>query len=99
MFYNQYFLRKTNEKGLKTLSFNDKDKIKAWAPTTSRARLRRSTILSALGPDHALTILFLGTHEQLPSGSPIIEVLSRATHLTSEFQRNPKPVSFQKALC
>ncbi|RXH77049.1 hypothetical protein DVH24_019937 [Malus domestica] len=30
--------------------------------TISRARLRRSTILSALGPDHALTILFLGTY-------------------------------------
>ena len=30
--------------------------------TTSRARLLRNTILSALGPDHALTVLFLGTH-------------------------------------
>ncbi|CAN6717042.1 unnamed protein product [Malus baccata var. baccata] len=30
--------------------------------TTSRARLRRSTILSALGFDHVLTVLFLGTH-------------------------------------
>ena len=36
--------------------------IQARAPTTSRARLRRSTILSALGPGHALTVLFLGTH-------------------------------------
>ncbi|RXH67298.1 hypothetical protein DVH24_027418 [Malus domestica] len=32
------------------------------APTTSRARLHRSTLLSVLGPDHALTVLFLGTH-------------------------------------
>ncbi|KAM1062504.1 hypothetical protein ACFX2H_026648 [Malus domestica] len=31
--------------------------IPARAPTTSRAQLRRSTILSALGPDHALTVL------------------------------------------
>ena len=30
--------------------------------TTSRARLHRSTILSALGPQHTLTVLFLGTH-------------------------------------
>ena len=30
--------------------------------TTFRARLCRSTILSALGPGHALTVLFLGTH-------------------------------------
>ena len=36
--------------------------IAARAPTTSRARLRCSTILSPLGPDHALTVLFLGTH-------------------------------------
>ena len=36
--------------------------IPARAPTTSRARLRRSTILFTLGPDHALTVLFLGTH-------------------------------------
>ncbi|RXI09213.1 hypothetical protein DVH24_023374 [Malus domestica] len=32
--------------------------ILALAPTTSRARLCRSTILSALGPDHAFTVLF-----------------------------------------
>ncbi|RXH67577.1 hypothetical protein DVH24_027724 [Malus domestica] len=30
--------------------------------TTSQARLRHNTILSVLGPDHALTVLFLGTH-------------------------------------
>ncbi|RXI03053.1 hypothetical protein DVH24_003131 [Malus domestica] len=29
---------------------------------STRARLRRSTILSILGPDYALTVLFLGTH-------------------------------------
>ncbi|CAN6687823.1 unnamed protein product [Malus baccata var. baccata] len=59
----------------------------------------RSTILSALGPDHALTVLFLGTHEQLPSGSPILGVLWFPSRLTSEFLRNPKPVSSQKASC
>ncbi|CAN6679423.1 unnamed protein product [Malus baccata var. baccata] len=59
----------------------------------------RSTILSALGPDHALTVLFLGTHEQLPSGSPILGVLWPPSRLTSEFRRNPKPVSSQKASC
>ena len=36
--------------------------IPARALTTSRARLYCSTILSALGPSHALTVLFLGTH-------------------------------------
>ncbi|KAM1340538.1 hypothetical protein ACFX2H_038912 [Malus domestica] len=59
----------------------------------------RSTILSALGSDHALTVLFLGTHEQLPSGSPILGVLWPPSRLTSEFLRNPKPVSSQKASC
>ncbi|CAN6696705.1 unnamed protein product [Malus baccata var. baccata] len=59
----------------------------------------RSTILSALGPDHALTVLFLGTHEQLPSGSPILGMLRPPSRLTSKFLRNPKPVSSQKASC
>ncbi|CAN6556240.1 unnamed protein product [Malus baccata var. baccata] len=59
----------------------------------------RSTILSALGPNHALTVLFLGTHEQLPSGSPILGVLWPPSRLTSEFLWNPKPVSSQKASC
>ncbi|RXH87738.1 hypothetical protein DVH24_034638 [Malus domestica] len=59
----------------------------------------RSTILSTLGPDHALTVLFLGTHEQLPNGSPIMKVLWPPSRLTLEFQRNPKLVSSQKASC
>ncbi|KAI5328918.1 hypothetical protein L3X38_028315 [Prunus dulcis] len=42
---------------------------------TSRDRLRHSTILSALGPLSALTVLFLGAHEQLPSRSPILGLL------------------------
>ena len=57
----------------------------------------RSTILSVLGPDYALTVLFLGLTRELPSGSPIMGLLSRATRLTSEFPWNPKPVSSQKA--
>ncbi|KAM2691221.1 hypothetical protein EV2_005642 [Malus domestica] len=59
----------------------------------------RSTILSTLNPDHVLTVLFLGTHEQLPSASPILGVLWPPTRLTSEFLWNPKPVSSQKASC
>ncbi|RXH67990.1 hypothetical protein DVH24_028137 [Malus domestica] len=34
--------------------------IPAWTPTTSRARLRCSTILSSLGPDHALMNFTVG---------------------------------------
>ncbi|RXH86667.1 hypothetical protein DVH24_021940 [Malus domestica] len=40
--------------------------ILARAPTTSQARLRRSTILSALGPGHALT----NSHKNFPVGHP-----------------------------
>ncbi|RXH71305.1 hypothetical protein DVH24_018660 [Malus domestica] len=36
--------------------------IPARASTTPWAQLHRSMILSALGPDHALTVLFLGSH-------------------------------------
>ncbi|RXI03280.1 hypothetical protein DVH24_003932 [Malus domestica] len=53
----------------------------------------RSIILSALGPNYALTVLFLGTHEQLPNGSPILGVLWPPSRLTSKFLWNPKPVS------
>ncbi|KAM2973847.1 hypothetical protein FF1_000204 [Malus domestica] len=35
--------------------------------TTSLARLRRSTILSVLGPDHTFTVLFLGIHDSRTS--------------------------------
>ncbi|RXH82990.1 hypothetical protein DVH24_003488 [Malus domestica] len=54
-----------------------------------------STILSTLAY-HSLTVLFLGTHEQLPSGPPILGVLWPPSLLTSEFLRNPKPMSSQK---
>ncbi|KAI5312942.1 hypothetical protein L3X38_042116 [Prunus dulcis] len=42
---------------------------------TSQDRLRHSTILSALGHLFALRVLFLGAHEQLPSGSSIVRLL------------------------
>ena len=59
-----------------------------------------STILSALGPDYALTgFCFWELTRELPSGSPIMGVLSRATRLSSKFPWNPKPVSSQKASC
>ncbi|RXH72675.1 hypothetical protein DVH24_012359 [Malus domestica] len=73
--------------------------IPAWANHFSSPLHHRSTILSVLGPDHALTVLFMGTHEQLPSGSPMIGVLWSSSRLTSEFRQNPKPVSSQKASC
>ena len=74
--------------------------IPAQAPTTSRARLSCSTILSALGPDHALIVLFLGTHVRRTSQwvTHPENALVR-TRLTSEFLGNPKPVSSQKASC
>ena len=38
-------------------------------------------------PFSALMVLFLGAHEQLPSGSPILGLLWAPTRLTSEFLR------------
>ncbi|RXI07666.1 hypothetical protein DVH24_005439 [Malus domestica] len=58
----------------------------------------RSTILSALGPDHTLTILFLGTHTRTSQWVTHHGIALARTCLT-EFRRNPKPVSFQKASC
>ncbi|KAM1963009.1 hypothetical protein ACFX16_023238 [Malus domestica] len=74
--------------------------IPARASTTSRARLCRSMILSALSPDHALTVLFVGSHASRTScGSPILGMLWPLSRLTLEFLLNPKPVSSQKASC
>ncbi|RXH91140.1 hypothetical protein DVH24_020163 [Malus domestica] len=70
--------------------------IPARAPTTSRARLHRSTILSALGPNHGLTVLFLGTHTRTSQWVTHHGIALTRTRLTSEFLRNPKPVSSQK---
>ncbi|RXI03750.1 hypothetical protein DVH24_038024 [Malus domestica] len=69
----------------------------AQAPTTSRARLRHSTILSALGPDHALTVLFLRTHTRNSQWVTHLGIALMRTRLISEFRWNPKPVSSQKA--
>ncbi|RXH84513.1 hypothetical protein DVH24_032797, partial [Malus domestica] len=73
--------------------------ISARDPTTSRARLRYNTILSALGPNHALTVLFLGTHTRTSQWVTHHGIALARTHLTSEFRWNPKPVSSQKASC
>ncbi|RXH75464.1 hypothetical protein DVH24_030185 [Malus domestica] len=70
-------------------------------PGPGRTTFRgRSTTIARYCPFwayHSLTVLFLGTHEQLPSGSPIMGV--NPSRLTSEFLRNPKSVSSQKASC
>ncbi|KAB2626880.1 hypothetical protein D8674_020498 [Pyrus ussuriensis x Pyrus communis] len=55
------------------------------APTTSRARLHRITILFALGPDYALTILFLGTHTRTFQWVTHPRNALAQTRLTSEF--------------
>ncbi|RXH82581.1 hypothetical protein DVH24_036922 [Malus domestica] len=68
----------------------------------STTSLACSTIVARYCPlwaYHSLIVLFLGIHEQLLSGSPILEVLWPPSCLTSEFLRNPKPVSSQKTLC
>ncbi|RXI03730.1 hypothetical protein DVH24_038004 [Malus domestica] len=67
--------------------------------TTFRVHSTTVTRYCPLWAYHSLTILFLGTHEQLPSGSPILRVLWLPSRLTSEFLRKPKPVSSQKASC
>ncbi|CAN6680172.1 unnamed protein product [Malus baccata var. baccata] len=51
--------------------------IPACVPTTSLARLHRSTILSSLSPDHTLTVLFLGTHMRTSQWLPKGLVLGR----------------------
>ncbi|CAN6686638.1 unnamed protein product [Malus baccata var. baccata] len=66
--------------------------ILARAPTTSQAQVSRSTILSALGPDHALTVLFLGTHTRTSQWVTHHGIALARTRLTSEFRWNPKLV-------
>ncbi|RXI03168.1 hypothetical protein DVH24_003820 [Malus domestica] len=60
-------------------------RIISWVRSTTVGRY------SPLWAYHSLTVLFLGTHEQFPSGSPIMGVLWPPSHLTSKFLRNPKP--------
>ena len=73
--------------------------IPARALSTSRPRLRCSTILSTLGLDHALMDLFLGTHTRTSQWVTHHGNALERTPLTSEFRWNPKSVSSQKASC
>ncbi|RXI01548.1 hypothetical protein DVH24_014897 [Malus domestica] len=63
------------------------------APTTSRARLHYSMILSVLGPDHALMVLFLRTHTITSQWVTHHGMALVRTRLTLEFRWNLKPVS------
>ncbi|KAM1911880.1 hypothetical protein ACFX14_000002 [Malus domestica] len=71
--------------------------IPAQARTTSLAQLQRNTILSALGLEHTVTVLFMGidTRTSLWVTHPWNALAQ--TRLTSEFRWNLKPVSSQKA--
>ncbi|CAN6723757.1 unnamed protein product [Malus baccata var. baccata] len=73
--------------------------IPAQASTTSRARLCRSTILSSLGLDHALTVLFLRTQTRTSQWVTHHEIVLARIRLTLEFRWNPKLMSSQKASC
>ena len=73
--------------------------ILARARIIFRAQLRRSTILSDLGPDHTLTVLFLGTHTRTSQWVTHPGNALARTRLTSEFRWNPKLVSSQNASC
>ncbi|KAM1384610.1 hypothetical protein ACFX2F_036816 [Malus domestica] len=68
-------------------------------PTTSRVYIHCSTILSVLGPDHTLTVLFMGTHIRTSQWVTHHGIALARTRLTSKFRWNPKPVSSQKASC
>ncbi|KAM1736911.1 hypothetical protein ACFX12_015215 [Malus domestica] len=67
--------------------------------TTSRAHSTTVARYCPLWVYHSLMVLFLGTHKRFPNGSPIMGVLWPLSRLTSEFLRNPKPMSSQKASC
>ncbi|RXH92106.1 hypothetical protein DVH24_021129, partial [Malus domestica] len=70
-----------------------------WFNVTSQSRLRSSMILSGFGPSHALTVLFLETQTRTSQWVIHPRISLTRTHLTSEFQWNPKPMSSQKASC
>ncbi|RXH84809.1 hypothetical protein DVH24_040157 [Malus domestica] len=63
--------------------------IPARAPTTSWARLRRSMILSTLGPHHALMVLFLGTYTRTSQWVTHSENALRANSLNFEVPIEP----------
>ncbi|RXH78761.1 hypothetical protein DVH24_002279, partial [Malus domestica] len=71
--------------------------IPSWAPTTSWVQLGRSTILSTLDPDHALTVLFLETHKRTSQWVTYHGIALARTRLTSKFRWNPKPEYTYKA--
>ncbi|KAM1527371.1 hypothetical protein ACFX11_016976 [Malus domestica] len=56
-------------------------------------------ILSVLGPDHALKVLFLGIQTKTSQWVTHHRIALARTRLTSEFQWNPKLVSSQKISC
>ncbi|RXH76226.1 hypothetical protein DVH24_019114 [Malus domestica] len=62
--------------------------IPARSLTTSRARLRRNTILFVLGPNHALMVLFLGTHSKTSQWVTHSKIALARTRLTSEFPKS-----------
>ncbi|KAM2041111.1 hypothetical protein ACFX16_034957 [Malus domestica] len=72
--------------------------ISARAPTTSQARLHRSTILSALGPNSALTGFVSGnSHENFLVGHPSWDC-SRANSLNFEVPMEPEASELPKGL-
>ncbi|RXH88842.1 hypothetical protein DVH24_000441 [Malus domestica] len=64
-----------------------------------RPRIGSDTKLSYPGPDHTLTVLFLGIHTRTSQWVTHNGIALAQTHLTSEFLRNPKSVNSQKASC
>ncbi|RXH84961.1 hypothetical protein DVH24_041729 [Malus domestica] len=72
--------------------------IPARAPTTSLTRLRRSTILSALGPGHTLTVFVFGnSHENFPMGHLSWDC-SRANSLNFGVPMEPEASELPKGL-
>ncbi|KAM2022092.1 hypothetical protein ACFX16_044032 [Malus domestica] len=69
----------------------------------STTSLARSTTVARYcqlwAPTTPSRFCFWELTRELPSGSPIMGVLSCTTRLTSEFRWNPKPVSSQKVSC
>ncbi|KAM1911879.1 hypothetical protein ACFX14_000001 [Malus domestica] len=66
-----------------------------------KGKTKESTVaqLSALGPDHTVTVLFLGTHMRTSQWVTRPRNALTQTRLTSEFLWNSKPVSSQKPSC
>ncbi|RXI07838.1 hypothetical protein DVH24_009869 [Malus domestica] len=67
------------------------------APTTSRAQIHRSTILSTLGPYHTLTVLFLELTQELRMGHPSWDC-SRANSINFEVLTEPEASELPKDL-